>query len=147
MPVKVEPTLRQGITGGSRGTLLLVEDDETIQETLGELLGDDGYAVTRVGTIADGIAELGSREYDVVVLDLELPDGSGFDLAREARSTCNARTPLIAMTAYGELLNKPEARSFTERLKKPVDKRVLGEALARAMQEASRETSLSLWVE
>ena len=146
MPVKAEPTL-PGVTGSSRGTLLLVEDDEAIQETLGELLADDGYAVTRVGTIADGVTELESREYDVVVLDLELPDGSGFDLARAARNTCNARTPLIAMTAYGELLKKPEARSFTERLQKPVDQCVLGEAIARAMQEASRESSLSLWVE
>lgn len=143
--IMAESPLQQRKVGGARGTLLLVEDDEGIQETLGELLSDDGYAVTRVGTIADGIAELGCREYDVVVLDLELPDGTGFDLAGAVRTTCNARTPIIAMTAYGELLKKPEARSFFfERLVKPVDQRVLSGVLELALHEASHEISLSL---
>ena len=66
--------------------ILVVEDEVGVRETVCALLKSENYAVDAVGTAEDGIFMLKENEYDGVVLDLMLPDGSGLDVPPRAKS-------------------------------------------------------------
>ena len=77
--------------------LLLVEDDKAIAETLVEGLTAAGHNVVHVSTGAGALAE---RDYELVLLDLGLPDMDGRDVCRELRQ--RSATPIIMLTARSE---------------------------------------------
>lgn len=78
--------------------LLLVEDDASLGETLHERLVKEGYDVHWVQSQADGESAFERGGWDLVLLDVGLPDGSGFDFARKIRSSTLA-IPIVFMTA------------------------------------------------
>jgi len=82
-----------------RRTILLVEDEVSITEPLAEALRSEGFETQVAGTVAEAL-ELARREPDLVLLDLMLPDGSGFDVCRELRK--RSQVPIIMLTARGE---------------------------------------------
>jgi signal transduction histidine kinase len=112
--------------------LLLVEDHADTAEALADLLRGRGYQVTMAGSIAKALelanAPDGSR-IDLVVSDLGLPDGSGLDLMRELSSRHGLSG--IALSGYGmeDDLRKSHEAGFRKHLTKPVDVRVLEEAI------------------
>jgi CheY-like chemotaxis protein len=75
------------------GTVLLVEDDEFIRETLAELLGISGHRVLQAQDAASALAALSEHPIDVLVTDVGLPKVSGIELARDAL----ARQPRLAV--------------------------------------------------
>ncbi len=77
--------------------LLLVEDDTLLGETLNERLAKEGYDVHWVQSQTEGEQAFVSQMFDLVLLDVGLPDGSGFDLARRIRASKDL--PIIFMTA------------------------------------------------
>ena len=77
--------------------LLLVEDDVRIRTRIAAALGNAGYAVEQVGSVTDARIAL-CRTFDLVLLDLGLPDQDGLDLCRELRRAGD-RTPIIVVTA------------------------------------------------
>ena len=80
-------------------TILLVEDETSITEPLAEALRSEGFETRVAGTVAEAL-ELARTAPDLVLLDVMLPDGSGFDVCRELRQT--SRVPIIMLTARGE---------------------------------------------
>jgi two-component system response regulator RegX3 len=80
-------------------TILLVEDETSIREPLAEALRSEGFDTEVAGTVGEAL-ELARRDPDLVLLDVMLPDGSGFDVCRELRS--RSRVPIIMLTARGE---------------------------------------------
>ncbi len=86
--------------------LLLVEDDRSLGATLNERLAIEGYEITWVETKRHAMEKLGSGWWDLVILDVGLPDGSGFELARHIK----ARTalPVIFITALSSAENRLE---------------------------------------
>ncbi len=80
--------------------LLLVEDEANLAFTLEYNLRAEGYLVDVAPTLADAATRLGRESYEVLVLDVMLPDGSGFDLCRQLRARGN-RTPILMLTALG----------------------------------------------
>jgi len=80
-------------------TILLVEDEVSITEPLAEALRSEGFETQVAGTVAEAL-DLARREPDLVLLDLMLPDGSGFDVCRELRK--RSQVPIIMLTARGE---------------------------------------------
>ena len=82
-----------------RRTILLVEDETSITEPLAEALRSEGFETRVAGTVAEAL-ELARTAPDLVLLDVMLPDGSGFDVCRELRQT--SRVPIIMLTARGE---------------------------------------------
>ena len=87
---------------GCRGSVLVVEDEPTIAEIVGEYLERAGYE-TR--TVHDGRAALAAwedRAADLVVLDLMLPYVDGLEVMRRIRATSGDRTAIIMLTARGE---------------------------------------------
>jgi two-component system, OmpR family, phosphate regulon response regulator PhoB len=84
--------------------LLLVEDDQSLGETLCERLQKEDYAVSWVENLGDAEVKTNKDNFDLIILDVNLPDGSGFDFARKVRS--ERPTPFIFITA----LNSAEHR-------------------------------------
>jgi DNA-binding response OmpR family regulator len=84
----------------NRRAILLVEDETSISEPLAAALEGAGFDVTVAATAAGGLEEFNSRQPDLVLLDVMLPDGSGFDVCRELRKT--SQVPIIMLTARGE---------------------------------------------
>jgi two-component system response regulator RegX3 len=83
-----------------RRTILMVEDETSITEPLAEALDREGFDTRVAGTVADAIEEAASELPDLVLLDVELPDGSGYDVARTLRE--RSKVPIIMLTARGE---------------------------------------------
>src|SRR5712691_7115901 len=77
--------------------LLLVEDDRSLGATLCERLQREKYDVAWVETKQRALKRLGEGLWDLVILDIGLPDGSGFELARHIKK--NTTLPLMFMTA------------------------------------------------
>jgi DNA-binding response OmpR family regulator len=77
--------------------LLLVEDDRSLGATLHERLLREKYEVAWVETRQGALTKLNEGLWDLVILDIGLPDGSGFELARHIKS--NATMPIMFMTA------------------------------------------------
>ena len=78
----------------------MVEDETSITEPLAEALDREGFDTRVAGTVADAIEQATSELPDLVLLDVELPDGSGYDVARTLRE--RSKVPIIMLTARGE---------------------------------------------
>jgi two-component system response regulator RegX3 len=81
-------------------TILLVEDEESITTPLVEALRREGFDTAVSGTAGESLALAERVKPDLVLLDVMLPDGSGFDVCRELRA--RSRVPIIMLTARGE---------------------------------------------
>jgi len=77
--------------------LLLVEDDRSLGATLHERVVSEKYDVAWVETRQSALTKLNEALWDLVILDIGLPDGSGFELARHIKA--NATMPIMFMTA------------------------------------------------
>lgn len=85
--------------------ILVVEDDPVLADGIRVGLGLSGATVDRVASCADARCALATTEFDAIVLDLMLPDGSGLDVLRELRSAGN-RTPVLLLTALDEVADR-----------------------------------------
>jgi DNA-binding response OmpR family regulator len=85
--------------------ILLIEDDPAIAESLGEGLGQEGYAVHWESTGTAGVAYARDKSPHLVILDVRLPDGSGFDFCREMRRL-GLRQPVLILTVQGDEVDK-----------------------------------------
>jgi two-component system response regulator RegX3 len=83
-----------------RRTILMVEDEASITEPLAEALDREGFATRVAPTVADALKAAEEEMPDLVLLDVMLPDGSGYDVARALRARSNV--PIIMLTARGE---------------------------------------------
>ena len=113
--------------------LLLVEDHADTAKMLARLLRLDGMDVRWAGSVADALELARSAEFDLIVSDLGLPDGSGIDLLRQLRLAAKP-TPAIAMSGYGmdEDLRQTREAGFAEHLVKPINVPQLRQAIRRA---------------
>jgi len=85
--------------------ILIIEDNQKMAKEVKEFLTASGYLCKIVGDCEDALEELHSNDYDMVLLDLGLPDGSGFDVLKALRKK-DKNTPVIVITARGELDDK-----------------------------------------
>src|SRR6516165_9482398 len=84
--------------------VLIVEDDDAIATPLAKGLEREGLDVDRVGTGNDALDKSASAPFDVVLLDLGLPDRDGFDVCRELRARSDV--PIIIVTAKSEEIDR-----------------------------------------
>ena len=85
--------------------LLVVEDEPNIGATLAERLTREGYAVAWAKSVREARNEIALGPFDLALLDVGLPDGSGYDLAEVIRHA-HPGTALVFLTAFGD----PESR-------------------------------------
>jgi signal transduction histidine kinase len=130
----VRETLPSETPEGARH-LLFVEDDPDIQDTMSEMLEHLGYVCHPASSMQEGLSGLTERKYSAIVVDMELGDGTGLDVARAAKSTVNRNVPLVVCTAYSDLLDQPGMDIFDARFRKPVDANALRDMLARLVNQ------------
>jgi signal transduction histidine kinase/ActR/RegA family two-component response regulator len=121
----------------ARPHVMLVEDDPDIQETVGEFLEERGFRVQTAGSKREALKQLHARTYAAIILDMELGDGTGVEVAQAAKKTVNLFTPLICCTAYPELLKLEGAEVFDAKLSKPVDASRLVEVVTQLRDRAT----------
>ena len=88
--------------------ILVIDDEADIRESLETLLSLEGYAVDLAQNGGDGLRALESKGYDLVLLDLMMPDRSGMEVLREVRER-DLETPIFLITAYGSVEAAVEA--------------------------------------
>jgi two-component system response regulator PilR (NtrC family) len=116
---------------------LLVVDDEPDLRTLYELsLLKIGYAVDAVADLASARQCLAQERYDLLIIDMRLPDGMGLELVRELRQAHRPEKSMV-ITAYGSAENAVEAlkAGAFDYLTKPVDPVQLRSAVANALRD------------
>lgn len=115
--------------------LLIIEDDTDLREGLSFSFSGDGYEITEVGSKRDGLREIEKGLYDIVLLDCNLPDGTGFELCKEVRRYSNV--PIIMLTARDTELDEIKALELgvNDYLSKPFSLGVLKARMKRILQE------------
>src|SRR5438067_12560713 len=87
-------------TSPAHGCVLIIDDEAEIRESLQTLLEFECYEVEAAANGTQGLAKLGDRPFDLVLLDLALPDRNGLDLLPEIRAL-DPQIAVIMITAYG----------------------------------------------
>jgi DNA-binding NtrC family response regulator len=85
-----------------RGRILIIDDEADIRESLETLLSLEGYLVEEAVNGTDGLRKLEQSNYDLVLLDLMMPDRSGMEVLKEVRER-DTETPICMITAYGSV--------------------------------------------
>ncbi len=80
--------------------LLIVDDDRDLCQLVGQYLEADGFTISAVHTGLQGERAALSRDFQLIILDVMLPDRKGFDVLREIRKTLT--TPVLMLTAKGD---------------------------------------------
>ena len=121
--------------------ILLVEDKDSLRRVLRLTLENAGYSVTEAIDARSALNEIATTRHRLVLTDLRMPNGSGLDVLRSARSA-DKDVPVIVMTAFGSIdeavqAMKDGAHDF---LQKPVDSNHLLLLVERALEEARLRT-------
>jgi two-component system, OmpR family, phosphate regulon response regulator OmpR len=121
--------------------ILLVEDDARLADMLVEYLGQAGFSVTHASLGAIALDKLETAAFDVVVLDLMLPDMDGLDVCRQLRARYD--TPVLMLTARGEAVDRIVGLELgaDDYLPKPFEPRELVARLRAIMRRSARGTS------
>lgn len=125
-------------------TVLVVDDEEEARSSLTSLLNGKGYEVICAATLAEARAELQRGAGDVVVLDVNLPDGYGPSLLAETAMWA-LRPPIILITAYGDIDMAVEAmkNGAHDFLTKPLSFKQLEQSIQRACEIVSMRRELA----
>ena len=87
--------------------ILIIEDEPDIRRNLEYNLGREGFKASSVGSLDEANEKLKSKKFDLILLDLMLPDGSGLDLCKKIKSNSETEaTPIIILTAKDDEVDK-----------------------------------------
>ena len=86
----------------SKGSILVVDDESEIREGLELLLKTEGYQVSSAETGQSGLTRLEERPYDLMLLDVSLPDKNGIEMLKEIHRQ-DPQMPIVMITAYGSI--------------------------------------------
>jgi len=102
--------------------ILLVEDDKILSETLIELLEDEGYNLTLAQTANEALDATSKVEFELLLLDVNIPDFNGFELLKMLRDAGNS-TPSIFLTSLNDIasLSRGFEVGADDYMKKPFD--------------------------
>ena len=104
-----------------RTKLLLIEDDELASELICEFLVDNGFSVETVFTATDGVAHVIHEEYNLLILDINLPDFNGYEVLKKIKNRISI--PIIITSAYSDTQSKLLAFKYgaDDYMVKPLD--------------------------
>ncbi len=117
----------------AKKNILLIEDDAPLRESIGKFLERNGFQVDECGCLAEATRRLGQAVFDMILLDLTLPDGDGMEILEQFARQYPHRIVVLTGTgtiATAVLAMKKGAQDF---LQKPVNPEILLLALQRAL--------------
>jgi CheY-like chemotaxis protein len=141
-PSLAVPEGTEGAAGPStldRLRILVVEDDDDARELISTTLQHAGAQVMSAASANAALALLEQDMPDIIVSDIAMPNGTGYDLVKQVRATPRlARIPAIALTAYGRVEDRERALNagFNFHIVKPVEPQQLVRAVAAATGRA-----------
>jgi DNA-binding NtrC family response regulator len=120
----------------TKGTLLLVDDDRLVLDSMADWLRSQGYALDTANSFAAAQAALAKKKYDLALIDVRLGDGDGFELLSQIRRS-QADTLVILITGYGTVDTAVEAirAGAFDLLTKPLIDAELEMAIERALAQ------------
>jgi DNA-binding NtrC family response regulator len=130
----------------SAGSILIIDDEAEIRESLQTLLELEGFAVDTASTGEEGLTRIGQNTYDLVLLDLALPDRDGMDLLADLR-THDSQFSVIMITAYGTVENAVKAMQSgaANFVQKPWDnEKLLADVRAAVARHRAEEENIQL---
>jgi DNA-binding NtrC family response regulator len=130
----------------SKGSLLVIDDEPEIRESLEALLSAEGFAVELAPSGQEGLRRLERKPFDLVLLDVALPDQSGLDVLQQIRAA-NPTLAVVMITAYGSVENAVEAMRVgaSNYVTKPWDnERLLAEIRGLVQQQRLTEENRAL---
>ena len=87
--------------------ILVIEDEPDIRRNLEYNLGREGFKASSVGSLDEANEKLKSKKFDLILLDLMLPDGSGLDLCKKIKSNSETEaTPVVILTAKDDEVDR-----------------------------------------
>lgn len=90
-------------------SVLQIEDDSPTQHLRSEILTRAGYRVANVATVRDALTSVAKTRPDVILCDVKLPDGSGFEVCREIRERHPGLPVILVSAVYREEYDKESA--------------------------------------
>jgi DNA-binding response OmpR family regulator len=112
-------------SGGKRPLILVVDDDDDIADSIGDVLRGGGYEVEQVGDGAAALAAVAREKPSLVLLDWRLPsEPAGSALVRKLRDACG-NVPVVVLSADPQSLAEASAAQVSDYLPKPFDVRDL----------------------
>jgi len=133
-------------SSSTMGLVLIIDDEAAIRESLETLLELEGYAVQSAASGEEGIACIGERNFDLVLLDVALPDRDGIDLLGELHLQ-DPQLPIIIITAYGTVENAVKAMQAgaVNFVQKPWDnEKLLADVRAAVARHRAEEENVQL---
>lgn len=88
-------------TSQTKARILHVDDHQDTRLMMAALLGDAGYGVMTAGTVQQGLEMAREIAFDLYLLDVRLPDGTGVELCQKLRAT-RPEVPVLYYSAYGD---------------------------------------------
>jgi DNA-binding NtrC family response regulator len=135
-----------GVTAPGQGCVLIIDDEAEIRESLQTLLEIEGYEVETAATGEQGLFKLGDRSFDLLLLDLALPDRNGIELLPEIRAL-DPQISVIMITAYGTVEDAVHAMQSgaANFLQKPWDnEKLLADVRAAIARRRAEEENIQL---
>ena len=122
-------------------SILLAEDNQINALLSRTLLEREGHTVAHAVNGADAVEQAGAGDFDLILMDLQMPRLDGFEATRRIRRIPGprGRVPIIALTANGDEADRARclAAGMTDHLSKPMDRQTFKAALARAAPHAA----------
>ena len=115
--------------------VLVVDDEPSMREFLEIALEDFGYEVQVAGSLKEAHASLSEYEFQVVLTDLRLPDGTGIELLSQIREECESEVILLTAYATAETALEAMRRGAYDYLLKPVKLNELEALLEKAIEK------------
>jgi DNA-binding NtrC family response regulator len=128
------------------GSILIVDDEAEIRESLRTLLELEGYEVEVAGSADEGADRMGERAFDLVLLELALPDRNGLDFLADLRGQ-DPQQAVIMITAYGTVENAVRAMQTgaVNFIQKPWDnEKLLADVRAAVARHRAEEENVQL---
>ena len=131
-----------GASSGSNLDILVAEDNAINQQLIIMLLKKWGHRVTVVENGFGAVTSATANDYDIILMDLQMPGMSGIDAAQRIRRLPGPRgkTPMIALTAHvmAGVRDEVLAAGMQDHVTKPIDPKALAEAIARLVPKPTR---------
>mgnify|MGYP000885579442 CR=1 FL=1 len=124
--------------------VLIVDDEDSARQNIGEFLKTRGYEVSEARNMAEARERVKRGEGDVILLDVQLPDGYGPNLIMET-AVLPVRPPIIVITGFGDIETAVDAmkNGASDFLTKPVDFAQLDKSLAKALEIVSMRREIA----
>ncbi len=136
--IPIDRSKSKKLTMPNKPRVLLVEDDTLDAKKVQRHLGDI-YTTTRVNDLAEAESRLSTEFYDLVILDLSLPDGHGLQLVQRMRTVLGSQIPIIVVTGQGDGITPKSISATIAGFLSKIDlkKESLLETVGRAISESN----------